>query len=397
MAGTELFGEEEKREVMDVLETGILFRYNHDKLRNGIWKAKQFEKELSEFLNVKYTHFCSNGTAADAISLASCGIGAGDEVIVPPFTFIAPIEAVLMAGAIPVFADLDETLCLSPEGIEKAITPKTKAVLLIQVFGSMGRMDEIVDVCNKNNLILIEDAAPALGGTYKGKALGSFGKMAAFSFDFFKVITAGEGGAVATNDPELYQKAHMFSDHGHDHIGDNRGAEQHPILGFNFRGSELHAAVALAQLRKLPLIIKKQREHQNALKKVLKEFPEISLRHVPDEDGDSAGFMGFFTKTPEKTQRVLKELNKQGIGAAFWFNNSFHYHKQWHHLKSMSSAFRMPVTLADNFRDYKKTDLSATDRLMERVLMLQIMVKWDEEYLNDFSVKLRNSLKEALK
>jgi 8-amino-3,8-dideoxy-alpha-D-manno-octulosonate transaminase len=397
MAGTELFGEEEKKEVLDVLETGILFRYNHDEQRKGIWKARQFEEEFSDFLNIKHTHFCSSGTAADSLSLACCGIGAGDEVIVPPFTFIAPIEAVLMAGAIPVFADIDETLCLSPEGIEKAITPRTKAVMLIQVFGSMARMDEILDVCNKNNLILIEDAAPSLGGTYKGKALGSFGKVGAFSFDFFKPITAGEGGAVVTNDPDLYEKIHMYSDHGHDHIGDNRGAEQHPILGYNFRGSELHAAVALAQLRKLPHIIKKQREHQNALKNVLREFPEITLRNVPDEEGDSAAFLGFFTESQEKTLLVSDEFNKQGIGAAYWYNNSFHYHKQWGHLKSLSSIYKMPVSLNDNIRDYSKIDLPSTDKIMSRLLMFQILVNWDEDYIEDFSNKLRNSLKTALK
>ena len=114
MAGTELFGNEERKEVMDVLETGILFRYNHDAQRNGVWKAKTFEKEFSSYLGAKHTLFCSNGTAADSISLACCGIGYGDEVIVPPYTFIAPIEAVLVAGAIPVFAEIDETLCLSP-------------------------------------------------------------------------------------------------------------------------------------------------------------------------------------------------------------------------------------------------------------------------------------------
>ena len=269
MAGTELFGQEERKEVMDVLETGVLFRYNHDAQRNGIFKAKIFEQEFSAYLGAKHTHFCASGTAADSISLACCGIGYGDEVIVPPYGFIAPIEAVLLAGAIPVFAEIDETLCLSPEGIEKVITPRTKAVLLIQVFGSMAKMDEILAVCNKHNLILVEDAAPALGGSYKGKMLGNFGKMSAFSFDYYKIITAGEGGAVATNDDELYDRAHKYSDHGHDHIGEARGAEQHPILGYNYRGSELGAAVVLAQLRKLPYMIEKQKSHQHILKQVL--------------------------------------------------------------------------------------------------------------------------------
>jgi 8-amino-3,8-dideoxy-alpha-D-manno-octulosonate transaminase len=397
MAGTELFGNEERKEVMDVLETGILFRYNHDSQRNGIWKAKTFEQEFSSYLGTKHTHFCASGTAADALSLACCGIGYGDEVIVPPYTFIAPIEAVLVAGAIPVFAEIDETLCLSPEGIEKVITPKTKAVLLIQVFGSMAKMDEILAVCEKHNLILIEDAAPALGGSYKGKMLGNFGKMSAFSFDFYKIITAGEGGAVATNDDELYEKAHRYSDHGHDHIGNARGAEQHPILGFNFRGSELGAAVVLAQLRKLPYIIEKQRAHYSVLKQVLQEFPEITMRLVPDEAGDSAGFLSFFLPNPEKALKVFDEFQKSGIGASYWYKNNFHYHRQWGHLKEMKSIFNLPIMKMKDAPDYRHLNVPESDAIMQKLVMTQIMVNWSEDELNTLAEKMKQSIKIALK
>jgi 8-amino-3,8-dideoxy-alpha-D-manno-octulosonate transaminase len=397
MAGTELFGDEERKEVMDVLDTGILFRYGHDSQRNGVWKAKAFEQEFSAYLGAKHTHFCSSGTAADSLSLACCGIGYGDEVIVPPYTFIAPIEAVLVAGAIPVFGEIDETLCLSPEGIEKAITPRTKAVMLVQVFGSMGRMDEIMAVCKKHNLILIEDAAPALGGSYKGKMLGNFGHMSAFSFDFYKIITAGEGGAVATNDDELYDRAHKYSDHGHDHIGSARGAEQHPILGYNFRGSELGAAVVLAQLRKLPYIIEKQRAHQHRLKEVLREFPEIRLRHVPDEAGDSATFLSFFLPDPAKAIKVFDEFQKEELSASYWYRNNFHYHRQWGHLKEMKSIYNLPVMKLNNVPDYTNLEVPQSDEIMQRLMMTQIMVNWSEEELNTIASKMRSALKKALK
>lgn len=397
MAGTELFGNEERKEVLDVLETGILFRYNHDSQRNGIWKAKTFEQEFSTYLGAKHTHFCASGTAADSLSLACCGIGFGDEVIVPPYTFIAPIEAVLVAGAVPVFAEIDETLCLSPEGIEKAITPRTKAVLIVQVFGSMGRMDEILAVCQKYNLILIEDAAPALGGSYKGKMLGNFGRMSAFSFDFYKIITAGEGGAVATNDDELYDRAHKYSDHGHDHIGNARGAEQHPILGYNFRGSELGAAVVLAQLRKLPYMIEKQKAHQKALKQVLQEFPEIRLRHVPDEEGDSATFLSFFLPDPEKAVKVFEEFQKEELSASYWYRNNFHFHRQWGHLKEMKSIYNLPVMKMNNAPDYKHLEVPQSDAIMQRLMMTQIMVNWSEEELSTLASKMRSAIKKALK
>ena len=397
MAGTELFGNEERKEVLDVLETGILFRYGHDAQRNGIWKAKTFEQEFSSYLGAKHAHFCASGTAADSLSLACCGIGYGDEVIVPPYTFIAPIEAVLLAGAIPVFAEIDETLCLSPEGIEKAITPRTKAVLLIQVFGSMARMDEILAVCEKHNLILIEDAAPALGGSYKGKMLGNFGKIFAFSFDFYKIITAGEGGAIATNDDELYERAHRYSDHGHDHIGNVRGAEQHPILGYNFRGSELGAAVVLAQLRKLPYMIEKQKAHQKVLKGVLQEFPEIRFRNVPDEDGDSATFLSFFLPDPDKAIKVFDEFQKEELSASYWYRNNFHYHRQWGHLKEMKSIFNLPVMKINNAPDYRNLQVPQSDAIMQKLMMTQIMVTWSEEELNTLAGKMRSAIKKALK
>ena len=397
MAGTELFGDEERKEVMDVLETGVLFRYGHDSQRNGIWKAKTFEHEFSAYLGAKHTHFCASGTAADSLSLACCGIGYGDEVIVPPYTFIAPIEAVLLAGAIPVFAEIDDTLCLSPEGIEKAITPRTKAVLIIQVFGSMGKMDEILAVCQKHNLVLIEDAAPALGGSYKGKMLGNFGKISAFSFDYYKIITAGEGGAIATNDDELYDRAHKYSDHGHDHIGNARGAEQHPILGYNFRGSELGAAVVLAQLRKLPYMIEKQRAHQNVLKQVLEEFPEITLRNVPDQKGDSATFLSFFLPNPDKAVRVFDEFQKEDLSASYWYRNNFHYHRQWGHLKELKSIFNLPVMKLDNVPDYKNLQVPQSDAIMQRLMMTQIMVNWSEEELNTLASKMRSAIIKALK
>jgi 8-amino-3,8-dideoxy-alpha-D-manno-octulosonate transaminase len=396
MPGTEWFGDEERKEVMDVLETGILFRYNFDGPRKGIWKARTFEEEFAAYHGVAHCHMCASGTAADIISLASVGVGAGDEVIVPPFSFIAPIETVLTLGAVPVFAEIDETLCLSPEGIRAAITPRTKAVLLVHLFGSMARMDEIVQVCKEHNLTLVEDAAPALGATYKGKHVGTFGKVGCFSFDFFKVITAGEGGAVITNDREVYEAAHMFGDHGHDHIGDNRGAEQHPILGFNFRISELHAAVALAQFRKLDTILTRQRSSQKQLKETLSAFPQIAFRDVPDEAGDSATTLGFLLPDEETAVRVHEGLGNAGVGTAYWYNNNFHYIRNWEHLKGLKSTYRLPITELDDVPDYADIHLPRTEDIMRRMQMIEIRLSWTQEDLESIQEKIRRVLDEVL-
>src|SRR6476646_8085172 len=144
MPGTELFGAEERKEVNDVMETGIFFRYNHEHLRNDIWKAKEFEQEVKNITGAQYAHAVSSGSTAVAAALASAGIGAGDEVIVPPFTYAASVEAVLFVGALPVFAEVDETLCLSDDGIRKVLTPKTKGICLVHMCGGMANMDEIM-------------------------------------------------------------------------------------------------------------------------------------------------------------------------------------------------------------------------------------------------------------
>jgi 8-amino-3,8-dideoxy-alpha-D-manno-octulosonate transaminase len=315
---------------------------------------------------------------------------------VPPFSFIAPIETVFTLGAVPVFAEIDETLCLSPEGIRAAITPRTRAVLLVHLFGSMARLDEIVALCRERDLVLVEDAAPALGATYRGRRVGTFGKVGCFSFDYFKVITAGEGGAVITDDPEVYEAAHMFSDHGHDHRGTQRGMEQHPILGLNFRISELHAAVGLAQFRKLDAILLRQRSLQKRLKQTLSRFPQISFRHVPDEEGDSATTLGFLLPDAETAGRVHRALGKAGVGTAYWYKNPFHYLGNWEHLKGLKSAYRLPVELLDYAPDYARVHLPGTDDIMSRMQMIEIRLSWTDEHVGRMERILEDVLRAEL-
>jgi 8-amino-3,8-dideoxy-alpha-D-manno-octulosonate transaminase len=391
MPGTELFGAEEKKEIMDVLETGIFFRYNHDQQRNGHWKARTFENELAHYHGVKYAHLTSSGTTADNLALACCGIGTGDEVIVPPFTFIAPVEAVLQAGAIPVFAEIDETLCLYPAGIEAVITPRTRAVILVHMCGSMAQVDQITELCKKYNLILIEDTAQALGATYKEKHLGTFGKIAIYSFDFFKIVTAAEGGAIITDDPHLYEIATQHSDHGHSHVGDNRGAEPHPIIGTNYRISEIHAAIGLAQFRKLPYILEHQRKNKSRLEEVLSKFPQVSFRKIPDKNGDSATFLDFFLKDESTTRKLLKSFDKHGVGYAYWYDNNYHYFKNWEHIKHLKTAAKLPVTLFDKPQDYATLQLPQSDKIMSRLISIQIRITWTEEEINALSEKIESS------
>ena len=269
MPGFEFFGAEEKKEVNEVLETGILMRYGFDGPRKGSWKSKELEQAICAQFGSKYAQLTSSGTAALTTAMATLGVGAGDEVIMPAFTFVASFEAILSVGAVPVLVDIDSSLTLSPSAVRDAITPKTKCIMPVHMCGSMADMDALKAICDEHQLILLEDACQSIGGTYKGKALGTIGHAGTFSFDFVKTITCGEGGVVMTNDQEVYTKADAYTDHGHDHIGVDRGADLHPFLGYNFRISELHAAVGLAQIRKLDQFLSIQKKNQSILKSYL--------------------------------------------------------------------------------------------------------------------------------
>jgi 8-amino-3,8-dideoxy-alpha-D-manno-octulosonate transaminase len=382
MPGFEWFGDEERKEVLDVLDTGVLFRYGFDQARKNHWKAKTFEAVLAERIGVKYCHLCASGTAALSIALASSGIGTGDEVVVPPFTFIATIEAVLNAGAVPVFAEIDETLCLDPDSIVAVITPRTKAILPVHMCGSMARIDEIKRFCEQKGFILIEDACQSLGATFNGKALGTFGQIGCFSFDPVKTVTCGEGGAVVTNDKDLYTNADAYADHGHDHIGNDRGLEGQLFLGVNYRISELNAAVGLAQLRKLDSILAKQREHKNAIKAALTKVPGIEFRKIPDEKGDSATFLSFLLPDESEARKVAADLGKAGVDSCFyWYDNNWHYIRQWHHLKHLKCASRLPITLFESCPDYEKVELPRSDSIVSRTISMQIKLSWTADEL----------------
>ena len=380
MPGFEIFGDEERKEVQDVLETGVLFRYGFDEARKGQWKAKTFEEELSGRLGIKHCHLCSSGTAALSIALASCGIGAGDEVIVPPFTFVATMEAVLLAGAIPVFAEIDDTLCLDPGSVQDVITKRTKAVLPVHMCGSMARIDDLSAVCESHGLMLIEDACQALGATFHGKAVGTFGRIGCFSFDSVKTVTCGEGGAVVTDEEELYLKADAYGDHGHDHMGNDRGLEGHAILGSNYRISELNAAVGLAQLRKLDFMLERQREHKSRLKEALSQCSAVRFRSIPDETGDSATFLSFFLPDEEKTRAVVKGLGEAGVdGTFYWYDNKWHYFRKWEHLKGMKTAATFAADKLGDLPDYLNLSLPKSDRIISRTISMLIKLSWTQQ------------------
>ncbi|NOT73353.1 MAG: DegT/DnrJ/EryC1/StrS family aminotransferase [Cyclobacteriaceae bacterium] len=397
MPGSELFGLEERKEIDEVLETGVLFRFNHEAQRKDRWKARDFESEVKKITGAKFAHAVSSGSTAVSCAMAAAGIGSGDEVIVPPFTYIASVEAVLFGGGIPVFAEIDETLCLSAEGIRKAITPKTKAVMLVHMCGQMANMDEILKVVKEHNLVLIEDAGQAFSASYKGTQVGMFGKTGCYSFDFFKIATAGEGGVFVTNDENCYKLADSYSDHGHDHIGSVRGMEQHPILGFNYRISEIHAAIGAAQTRKVPHIRTVNRKYKKMLIDQLKGIPGLTFTAIPDESGDSATFLNILLPDTDAAKRVVENMTKDGVGGFnYWFTNMYHFINQWQHLKDLKAAAPLPIHHYQKPQDYNNLHLPKSQEVVGRLISFGIRCTWTEAEVSALGGKIRSAVEKAL-
>ncbi len=398
MPGYELWGAEERKEVNDVLETGILMRYGFDTPRKGIWKSKELETAICSTFGSKYAQLTSSGTSALTTAMAALGIGAGDEIIIPSFTFVASFEAVLSVGAVPVMVDVDDTLTLNPDAVKKAITSKTKCIMPVHMCGSMADMDALLSICKEHKLILLEDACQSIGGSYKGKMLGTIGDAGTFSFDFVKTITCAEGGVVMTNNKDVYVKCDGYTDHGHDHAGVDRGADLHPFIGYNFRISELHAAVGLAQIRKLDTFLSIQKKNQSILKNILSQVPEISFRRIPDPAGDSCSFLSWFLPTEEITRAVVNELKAQGIlaGNFYWYDNNWHYIRKWDHLKNSVALNAYSAELKEKLIQQANKDFSASDAVMSRCISSAISLLWTDEQIKERGEKIIAVVKKVL-
>lgn len=380
MPGFELFGDAERKEVQDVLNSGVLMRYGFDKLRQGHWKAKDLETAIEKRFVVQHAQLLSSGTAAVSMALAASGVGAGDEVIMPCFTFVASFEAILMLGATPVVVDIDDTLTLDIEAVKSAITPKTKAIMPVHMCGSMANLHALKSICNANNLLLIEDACQAIGGTYNGHALGTIGDLGCFSFDFVKTVTCGEGGVVITNHDKYAKHLDHFSDHGHDHIGNDRGAENHPFLGYNFRISELNAAVGLAQFRRIDEFLALQKKHYKILRGALEPLDGVTFRSVPEGGEESYAFLNFFLEDLETARAVNQAFKANGLDVCFhYYDNNWHYIRKWDHLKMKKSLYPLSPEIQSGLDELKEKNFAKSDHYIGRNLSCLVKLSWSEE------------------
>lgn len=283
-------------------------------LQSRIWGfdgpiERQFEMAFSDFVGTRYGLCLANGTVTLEVALKACGIGPGDEVVVPAATFLATAVAVVNVGARPVFADIDSnTLCMDPVSAAKAVTDKTRAIIPVHLYGTMAHMDEIMQLAESYNLFVIEDAAHAHGSRWKDEGPGSVGHAASFSFQMAKIMTAGEGGFIATNDERFMETCYALKNCGRR----SRNYEPSGILGFNYRMTEFQCAVLLGQLRRLPQQHEKREANAKMLDENLRQLEGIKpLTTYPEQSSHSRYRYGF-----QFDQEVYPRLTAKSMTAA---------------------------------------------------------------------------------
>lgn len=330
-------GEEEKSAVMQVLDDKYLFRYYGPADVES--KVRLFENEFSEKIGVRYSLATNSCTSALICSLVALGVGPGDEVIVPGYTFFASCAAIVAARAVPVIAEVDDSLTLDPFDVERKITQRTRAIIPVHMRGAPCDMVKILALARKHNLKVIEDVAQSTGGSYLGKRLGGLGEIAAFSFQYHKIITAGEGGMVTTDDELLYERAMSY----HDTAACWRpgGPEKRFVKaryngelfpGVNYRMNEISGAILRVQLSRLDGLISKMKYNKNRIKKSIGEIPGLEFRRLNDPEGETAIVLIFYLPEPDLTGRFADALKAEGIAASSLHNRSipdWHVYSHW--------------------------------------------------------------------
>ncbi len=371
--GFYFIGEEEEKEVLEVLRSGYMFRYGNENDPAFKRKVYTLEHQVAEKFGAKYALAVSSGTSALIVALTALKIGPGDEVIVPGYTFIASMSAVITVGAVPVLAEVDESLTLDPADVEKKITDKTKAIIAVHMLGNPSDLDALKAIADKHKLLLIEDAAQAFGGRYKGKALGLIGDIGIYSFNLFKTINAGDGGMIITNDEETFKTAFAVHDQGH--MPHRAGVEvgKRSVVGQNFRMNELTGAVLIAQFKKLDELVARLHEIKKRLKDQLKAgVPALTFRKLHDEEGECATLLTLLLPTKEIADKVASELGTKTVS-----------HSGWHVYSNMEQILgKKQLTEGPPFRskeyptdvEYYKGMLPKTDDLVARAINISVGV-----------------------
>lgn len=339
-----LIGDEEVEAVAKVLRSGLLT----GRVQSGLW-VKRLEDGFSKFVKAKYAFAVNSGTAALHLSLMAAGVGAGDEVIVPSFTFIATAEAVALVGAKPVFVDIEpDSYNIDPEKVEGALTKKTKAIIPVDLYGLPANMAPIREIADGHDLVVIEDAAQAHGATYEAKPVGSYAEFACWSFYASKNMTTGEGGMITTNKEEHANKIPYIRAHG------EKEEYYSSMLGHNFRMPEMEGAVGYMQLQKLPKFLEARRRNATQLTETLSSVKRLQLPEEPRGFRHSWYLYTVRLKNSTESERdkLVGDLRQKNIGATVYYHAPIHlmpYYKQFGKYqlpeteKASKQVFSLPV------------------------------------------------------
>jgi dTDP-4-amino-4,6-dideoxygalactose transaminase len=389
--GLDLVGEEELAELAEVIASGRLSRYGPDDDTFPA-KVRTFEEAVAAQSGAAHALAVNAGTSALYLALTGVGVGPGDEVIVPGFTFVATISAVVYAQALPVLAEIDATFNLDPVDVEARITPRTRAIVAVHMLGAAARIEELRDVARRHGLALIEDAAQAFGGTLRGRWLGTFGDIGAYSFNEYKTITCGDGGMVVTDDEELYRRCFAMHDQGHS--PNRRGVEvgARPMLGLNFRMTEVQGAVLLAQLRKLDRIRSHLRDNRDVVQELLADLPGLGFRELLDPDGDLATHLVVVFPDRATATAVAERLDSITLDHSGW-----HVYSHMENLLEQRTVTGRGCPFDPDCHggpgQYEAGMLPATDALLARSMSFAIGVI--DPNLAPFGVRMRDSAEVA--
>ena len=382
-------GKEEEEELVSLIRARYLFRYGDPKDPAFKHRAKTLEEEVAQKFGVRYALALSSGTAALITAMAAAGLGPGDEVIVPGYTFIASMSSIIFCNAVPILAEVDESLTLDARDVEARITPHTRAILAVHMIGNPCDLEALGRIAKKHKLLLIEDTAQAFGGFYRGKRLGTIGQIGTYSFNIFKTINAGDGGMVVTDDEELYQKAFGYHDQGHLPLRMGVEVGKRSVIGQNFRINELSAAVLLAQFRKLDAIIERLTALKSRFKKQIQDLKGVEFRKLNDPEGECHTLITVFLPDRRSADAVAEKLGTTTVA-----------HSGWHVYNNMENILGMktinpknnPVKhpLYKGKAEYRKGMLPKTDALLERAINISVGVV-DRGLGSAFGINLESS------
>jgi dTDP-4-amino-4,6-dideoxygalactose transaminase len=376
-------GREEIEALTRVIESKNVFRYYG--VGDGPDEVLSFEREFAEHMDAKHALCVNAGSSALICALIGAGIGEGDEVIVPAYTWNATPNAVLASRALPVLAEVDESLTLDPADVERRITPRTRGILPVHMRGAPAAMDELTAIAKQHDLVLIEDVCQAAGATYRGRRLGTFGDAGAFSLQFNKIITTGEGGVLITDRDDLLDLALDVHDCAN---SVRRGTGLPKFAGYNFRASELTGAMARVQLGRLDGLLERMRANHARLTAEIAGLPGLTLRRANDEDGDAGIALIAFADSPAKAADGAAALNAEGVLAMQIYSPTtpdLHIYPYW-----------APVLAALEAAGAERPDCPRTLDLVERAIHVDVSPLCEEQDLDEIAFAFEKVAKQVL-